>query len=62
VNLGYCGLDRSRSPLRGDEIRPCWDARPDAATVSSQGREDLVVLPADPVWPVAHGLFADADY
>lgn len=24
--LGYCGLDRRREPLRGDEIRPCWEA------------------------------------
>jgi hypothetical protein len=25
VNLGYCGLDRDRQPLRGDEIRACWE-------------------------------------
>jgi hypothetical protein len=24
--LGYCGLDRQRRPLRGDEIRACWEA------------------------------------
>jgi hypothetical protein len=24
--LGYCGLDRRRSPLTGDEIRGCWQA------------------------------------
>jgi hypothetical protein len=24
--LGYCGLDRRRSPLVGDEIRACWEA------------------------------------
>jgi len=23
--LGFCSLDRRRSPLQGDEIRPCWD-------------------------------------
>ncbi|MEO8228310.1 MAG: hypothetical protein ABI628_00965 [Chloroflexota bacterium] len=23
---GYCGLDRGRSPLVGDEIRACWTA------------------------------------
>jgi hypothetical protein len=28
--LGYCGLDRRRQPLAGDEIRPCWDAWPGA--------------------------------
>jgi hypothetical protein len=22
--LGYCGLDRARLPLRGDELRGCW--------------------------------------
>ena len=26
--LGYCGLDRRREPLTGDEIRGCWEARP----------------------------------
>jgi hypothetical protein len=24
ANLGYCGLDKGRTPLRGDEIRACW--------------------------------------
>jgi hypothetical protein len=24
--VGYCGLDRGRSTLAGDEIRPCWVA------------------------------------
>jgi hypothetical protein len=26
AQLGYCGLDRQRTPLTGDEIRPCWEA------------------------------------
>jgi hypothetical protein len=26
LQLGYCGLDRRRLPLVGDEIRPCWEA------------------------------------
>jgi hypothetical protein len=26
AQLGYCGLDRQRQPLRGDEIRGCWEA------------------------------------
>ena len=26
AQLGYCGLDRQRHPLRGDEIRGCWEA------------------------------------
>jgi len=28
AQLGYCGLDRQRRPLRGDEIRGCWEAVP----------------------------------
>jgi hypothetical protein len=30
--LGYCGLDRKRQPLTGDEIRGCWEAWPTGAT------------------------------
>ena len=30
AQLGYCGLDRKRLPLRGDEIRACWEGRPGA--------------------------------
>ena len=26
AQLGYCGLDRARLPLRGNEIRSCWEA------------------------------------
>ena len=29
--LGYCGLDRRRQPLGGDEIRECWEAWPAGA-------------------------------
>ena len=25
--LGYCGLDRGRQPLTGEEIRGCWESR-----------------------------------
>ncbi|HSL97810.1 MAG TPA: hypothetical protein VK831_04480 [Candidatus Deferrimicrobiaceae bacterium] len=28
--IGYCGRDRSRRPLRGHEIRGCWEGRPAA--------------------------------
>jgi hypothetical protein len=28
-SLGFCGLDRRRQPLVGDEIRACWEAWPD---------------------------------
>src|SRR5512147_763991 len=26
AQIGYCGLDRQRRPLRGDEIRECWES------------------------------------
>lgn len=29
-SLGYCGLDRRHAPLRGDEMRACWDGRAEA--------------------------------
>jgi hypothetical protein len=25
ARTGYCGLDRRREPLRGDEVRACWE-------------------------------------
>ena len=28
AQLGYCGLDRRRAPLAGDEIRACWEPAP----------------------------------
>jgi hypothetical protein len=33
AQIGYCGLDRNRQPLNGDEIRPCWEAWPVSATL-----------------------------
>ncbi len=36
VQLGYCGLDRARGPLRGDEIRPCWEG---GVTIAEAGEE-----------------------
>jgi hypothetical protein len=32
AQLGYCGLDRKRQPLNGDEIRGCWEAWPEGAS------------------------------
>lgn len=44
--LGFCGLDRQRRPLRGDEIRPCWEAA-DATSIN------VPALPGvGPVWPL----------
>jgi hypothetical protein len=56
VNLGYCGLDRDRTPLRGDEIRPCWESMP-------QDGGEAVSLPIAP-GPISRfdrGLFAEPD-
>ena len=60
--LGYCGLDRRRAPLVGDEIRACWDAAPTSPTsrpalpvsVATPLRRDFVDVDADatPVAPL----------
>ena len=31
AGIGYCGLDRERKPLAGDEIRGCWTGKPAGA-------------------------------
>ncbi|MFL5685761.1 MAG: hypothetical protein ACJ77D_06870 [Chloroflexota bacterium] len=33
--LGYCGLDRSRQPLTGEEIRACWEGWPDGVATGT---------------------------
>jgi len=35
--LGFCGIDRQRRPLRGDEIRSCWEAAPPPIDVPAAG-------------------------
>jgi hypothetical protein len=40
AGVGYCGLDRARAPLNGDEIRACWE---DPRAVPQQADDD----PAD---------------
>ena len=71
MNLGYCGLDRTRAPLRGDEIRACWESLLEAAgTADATGSDDAANLPP----PISSGtgrarlsipaevrLFADPD-
>jgi hypothetical protein len=56
--MGFCGLDRRRQPLHGDEVRACWEdgAVPVAPDPSIPGRLDLLTVqalgdpepPADP--------------
>ena len=45
--MGYCGLDRRRQPLVGDEIRPCWDAWPGGAEATIVA--PLTVHPGNPL-------------
>ena len=51
-SLGYCGLDRRRQPLVGDEIRACWEARP--------GAVELGVIAAPVITPLADDAHAAA--
>ncbi|HTC86570.1 MAG TPA: hypothetical protein VK656_07685 [Candidatus Acidoferrum sp.] len=48
MNIGFCGLDRARSPLHGDEIRSCWEPSAAAAErVGPVGSPDSPVSVAD---------------
>jgi len=47
--MGFCGLDRERRPLRGDEIRPCWEARPDVPEAPAAGMPRSTPVPATAV-------------
>jgi hypothetical protein len=46
AQLGYCGLDRERAPLRGDEIRGCWEAA--AAPIEDRSVPAARYAPASP--------------
>jgi hypothetical protein len=45
ANLGYCGLDRRRQPLAGDELRGCWQ---EGVELQEPGPGDAGRLPARP--------------
>jgi hypothetical protein len=45
---GYCGLDRRRAPLRGDEIRACWEAAPTKVGAAASGPRGAAVPAPDP--------------
>jgi hypothetical protein len=49
AQLGYCGLDRERRPLRGDEIRGCWEASTIPIEVVPTDPERRVPQPFHPV-------------
>jgi hypothetical protein len=46
-SLGYCGLDRRRQPLAGDEIRACWEAEAGA---------NLTLVAPPTIRPAADGV------
>jgi hypothetical protein len=45
--LGFCGLDRKREPLLGDEVRACWEdgAIPRPPDPAMPGLLDLLTAP-----------------
>lgn len=48
--MGYCGLDRRRAPLLGDEIRACWEGGPfSMAPTIPAARARLAVIDGAPV-------------
>jgi len=48
--MGYCGLDRRRAPLIGDEIRACWEGGPfSMAPTIPAARARLAVIDGAPV-------------
>jgi hypothetical protein len=49
--LGFCGLDRRRVPLLGDEMRACWEAA--AGLAAGEDPDALVVRPRLTVAPLA---------
>ena len=53
AKVGFCGLDRRREPLRGDEVRACWEdgATPTLPEPSIPGLLDLLTEPAPPIRP-----------
>jgi hypothetical protein len=59
ANIGYCGLARDRRPLRGDEIRACWEEG--ATTVRRAESDGAIDPPGLPVLEPTVELWADLD-
>ena len=54
AKVGYCGLDRRRLPLNGDEHRGCWEA---ALPKPAPGSRSLPLLPTPMPTPDAPNGF-----
>lgn len=52
AQIGYCGLDRRRLPLRGDEMRACWEAVAATPIVTTPEGADT----AEPPQPLRTGV------
>ncbi|MEA2609334.1 MAG: hypothetical protein QOJ75_1577, partial [Chloroflexota bacterium] len=48
AQLGYCALDRQRQPLRGDEIRACWESLDPPGTTSPPPLTPATAWPLEP--------------
>ena len=48
ARVGFCGLDRRRRPLQGDEVRACWEdgATPVPPDPATPGLLDLLTVSA----------------
>jgi hypothetical protein len=49
AQLGYCGLDRERRPLQGNEIRACWEASALPIEVDTAPMRRWAPAPADDI-------------
>jgi hypothetical protein len=47
AQIGFCGLDRRRQPLVGDEIRSCWEAWPDGVDPRPGGLPTIAPAASD---------------
>lgn len=62
AGIGYCGLDRGRAPLRGDEIRGCWEDPPPVvpSEATSEGTALVGAAVGAPAQP-ASALWLDGE-
>ncbi len=49
ANIGYCGRDRGRSGLTGDEIRPCWEGAGQVRVTLAAAPDGERLRPSQPV-------------